>query len=111
MARVVYGSGARSSLVMAQFIYGEKLTDNLTYYQHARLHDDGDVDDYAQDDDIDDDDKNAYDDDDDKNIYCRSLLTIISLRRHRGGAAAKQCRLPCQCLFVCLRQKKNTKIY
>ena len=32
MARVVYGSGARSSLVMAQFIYGEKLTDNLGYY-------------------------------------------------------------------------------
>ena len=36
MWRVVYGSGARSSLVMAQFIYGEKLTDNLGYYQHRR---------------------------------------------------------------------------
>ena len=36
MARVVYGSAARSSLVMAQFIYGEKLTDNLGYYRHGR---------------------------------------------------------------------------
>ena len=42
MARVVYGSAARSSLVMAQFIYGEKLTDNLGYYDH-----DGDVDDHV----------------------------------------------------------------
>ena len=47
MARVVYGSAARSSLVMAQFIYGEKLTDNLAYYEHARPHDDGEVDDHA----------------------------------------------------------------
>ena len=36
MARVVYGSGARSGLVMARFIYGEKLTDNLGYYRHGR---------------------------------------------------------------------------
>ena len=56
MARVVYGSAARSSLVMAQFIYGEKLTDNLGYYEHRRLRDDGDVDGDADDDDIDGDD-------------------------------------------------------
>ena len=41
MARVVYGSAARSSLVMARFIYGEKLTDNLGYYEHRRPRDDG----------------------------------------------------------------------
>ena len=55
MARVVYGSAARSSLVMARFIYGEKLTDNLGYYEHGRPRDDGDVDDHADDDDNDDD--------------------------------------------------------
>ena len=74
MAREVYGSAARSSLVMAQFIYGEKLTDNLAYYEHGCQQDDGDVDDYAQDDDIKDDDKDTYDDDIDdvdKNISCR----------------------------------------
>ena len=56
---------------MAQFIYGEKLTDNLAYYEHGH---DGDVDDYAWDDDIKDDDKDTYDDDiddEDKNISCR----------------------------------------
>ena len=68
MAREVYGSAARSSLVMAQFIYGEKLTDNLAYYEHGH---DGDVDDHAWSDDINTSDDDIYDDaiddDDDKN--------------------------------------------
>ena len=59
MARVVYGSGARSGLVMARFIYGEKLTDNLGYYEHGRPYDYGDVDDH-----VDDDDNGDADDDD-----------------------------------------------
>ena len=67
MARVVYGSAARSSLVMAQFIYGEKLTDNLGYYEHGRPYDYGDVDDHVDDDDncdADDDDIDTDDIDD-----------------------------------------------
>ena len=60
MARVVYGSAARSSLVMAQFIYGEKLTDNLGYYEHGRPYDYGDVDDH-----VDNGDDNGDTDDDD----------------------------------------------